>query len=74
MSNYHYNDQSGCSNCQTNPSYAPLKDVNNQGCAPKCIDRLNTERSVMDRMYFNHFVLNKPWNIMPPHHKSPKRK
>lgn len=63
MSNYHYKDQSGCTNCLSDNMYVPLKKVNDFGCGPKCIDRFNDERSVKDKMYYDHFVLNKPWNL-----------
>lgn len=65
MSNYHYDDRSSCSSCVTNTVYSSLKETNNHGCGPKCMMRFNDERSVKDKMYYQHFVLNKPLRLNP---------
>lgn len=56
-------DQSVCQTCFTKNSYAKLSETATNHCGPKCMDRFNTERSVKDQMYYDHFVLNKPWNF-----------
>lgn len=65
MSNYHYDDRSSCGNCLQTIDYLPLKGTTYNECGPSCIDRNNKERSVKDKMYFDHFVLGQPWNLQP---------
>lgn len=62
MSNYHYNDQSGCSGCN-GTDYRMFKNVCKTDKLPACMDRYNSERSVKDTMYYNYYVLGKPMHL-----------
>lgn len=67
MSNYHYNDQSGCKGgCLSNSQYTDLKDTTNYSCDQPCLCRWSDERSAKDKMYYNWFVLNQPMTLPPP--------
>jgi hypothetical protein len=61
MSNY--DDQANCPSCSTHTKYSELKNLADYDCGPACIDRNNSERSVMDKMMYDHFVLGKPLNV-----------
>lgn len=64
MSNYYYNDQSGCNSCLEKNDYSELKNISNYSCDLPCLCRFNVdERSDKDKMYYDWFVLNKPVNI-----------
>lgn len=65
MSNYHYDDRSGCANCSYSSKYSPINELDTYKRGPKCIDRFNTQRSEKDKMYYNYFVLNKPLHLQP---------
>ena len=60
MSNYHYNDQSGCQTCLDRSAYSSLANTTNYTCDQPCLCRFTNERSTKDRMYYNWFVLNEP--------------
>lgn len=65
MSNYHYNDQSGCGSCSLKSGYRTLGQTCATNKLPDCMDRENSERSVKDKMYYDFYVLNKPWHLKP---------
>jgi hypothetical protein len=76
MSNYHYNDQSGCpGGCLQQSSYSDLKDTTNFSCDQPCLCRFGVdERSSKDRMYYNWFVLDQPMQLPPPGKPLPQPK
>lgn len=65
MSNFHYNDQSGCSSCATRNDYSDLGNTTNYSCDQKCSCRGSFERSTRDKMNYDWYVLNKPMDLQP---------
>jgi len=60
MSNYHYNDQRNRPNCLQDGSYSTLEGTQTYNCDIPCLCRFSDERSDMDKIYYDWFVLNKP--------------
>lgn len=58
----HYNDQGGCDNCSAN-GFVPLQEASKYNCGPSCTSRYLTERSTMDKMAYDFYVLGK--NVGP---------
>jgi hypothetical protein len=59
----HYDDNSGgsggCGTCSAN-GFVPLKQASTYNCGPACTGRYLTERSTMDQMAYDFYVLGKP--------------
>lgn len=54
----HYNDQSGCNTCSSN-GFVPLDEAAKYRCGPACTSKYLTERSTMDQMAYDYYVLGK---------------
>lgn len=65
MSNFHYNDQSGCPSCATRNDYSSLANTTNYSCDQKCSCRFSNERSTRDKLNYDWYVLGKPMNLPP---------
>lgn len=65
MSNFHYNDQSGCPGCATRNDYSSLANTTNYSCDQKCSCRFSNERSTRDKLNYDWYVLGKPMSLPP---------
>lgn len=66
MSNYHYNDHSGCKTCLEKGGYSSLANTTYYSCDQPCICRFTSERSAKDRAYYDFYVLGKPMDLNQP--------
>jgi hypothetical protein len=55
----HYDDQSKCTTCSSN-GFVPLDEAAKYRCGPACTSKYLTERSTMDQMAYDYYVLGKP--------------
>ncbi len=68
MSGYNYSDQGGCPGCNNRTLYKDLKQTTSYHCDGQCSCGNPDLRSTKDRMYYTHFVQDKPLNLQPLKH------
>lgn len=59
-------ERKNVSDCENGGNYSSLENTTRYSCDLPCLCRFSDERSDMDKMYYDWFVMKKPIALPPP--------